>query len=153
MAHVSGLEYQKCSFPSAVDDRLQRDIFVLVLNDTFKPFRSDLIVRENLTTLTFAQVISKARDYEASLNTESAITRQQLEESVHQVTSGEDTAYEVTANAVKSKTHGVPPNHKVPLPASGADAHLSPLWQTGSLATSLPSIHCQHSDPRRRHWF
>ena len=79
------LEYQKCNFPSAVDDRLQRDIFVIGLNDTVKPFRNDLISRENLTTLTFAQVISKARDFEASLNTESAITRQQLEESVHQV--------------------------------------------------------------------
>ena len=80
-------------FPSAVDDRLQRDIFVIGLNDTVKPFRSDLISRENLTTQTFAQVVSKARDFEASLNTESAIARQQLEESVHQVTPGEDTAY------------------------------------------------------------
>lgn len=91
-------------FPSAVDDRLQRDIFVIGLNDTVKPFRSDLISRENLTTLTFAQVVSKARDFEASLNTESAITRQQLEESVHQVTPGEDTAYKVTSNEVKSKS-------------------------------------------------
>ena len=98
------LEYQKCNFPSAVDDRLQRDIFVIGLNDTFKHFRSDLISRENLTTLTFAQVISKARDIEASLKTESAITRQQLEESVHQVTPGEDTAYKVTPDAVKAKT-------------------------------------------------
>lgn len=63
------LEYQNCNFPSAVDDRLQRDIFVIGLNDTVKPFRSDLISRENLTTLTFAQVVSKARDFEASLNT------------------------------------------------------------------------------------
>ena len=61
------LEYQKCNFPTAVDDRLQRDIFVICLNDTFKPFRSDIIARENLSTLTFAQVISKARDFEAGL--------------------------------------------------------------------------------------
>ena len=92
---VVRLEYQKCNFPSAVDDRLQRDIFVIGLNDTFKHFRSDLISRGNLTTLTFAQVISKARDFEDSLKTESAITRKQLEESVHQVTPGEDTAYKV----------------------------------------------------------
>ena len=100
------LEYQKCNTPSAVDDRLQRDIFVIGLNGTFKHFRSDLISRENLTTLTFAQLISKARDLEASLKTESAITRQQLEESVHQVTPGEDTAYKVTPDAVKSKPQG-----------------------------------------------
>ena len=98
------LEYQKCSFPSAVDDRLQRDIFVIGLNDTFKPFRSDLISRENLTTLTFAQVISKTHNFEASLKTESAITRTQLEESVHQITPSEDTAYKVTLDAIKSKT-------------------------------------------------
>ena len=48
---------------------------------------------------------SKARDFEASLKTKSAITRQlQLEESVHQVTPVEDTAYKVTPDAVKSKT-------------------------------------------------
>jgi len=87
-----------------VDDRLQRDIFVIGLNDTFKHFRSDLVSRENPTTLTFAQIISKARDFEASLKTESAITRQQLEESVHQVTPGEDTAYKVTPDVGKSKT-------------------------------------------------
>ena len=101
---VMRLENQKCNFPSAVDDSLQRNIFVIGLNDTFKHFRSDLISRENLTTLTFAQVISKARDFEASLKTESAITRQQLEESVHQVTPGEDTAYKITPDTVKSKT-------------------------------------------------
>ena len=44
------LEYQKCNFPTAVDDGLQRDIFVIGLNDTFKPFRSDIIARENLPT-------------------------------------------------------------------------------------------------------
>jgi len=68
---VVRLEYQKFNFPSAVDDRLQRDIFVIGLNDTFKQFRSDLISRENLTTL-----ISKARDFEASLKTESSTTKQ-----------------------------------------------------------------------------
>ena len=64
------LEYQKCNFPAAVDDRLQRDIFVIGLNETFKSFRSDIIARENLATLTFTQVISKARDFEAGLKTE-----------------------------------------------------------------------------------
>ena len=73
MAHR--LEYQKCNLPSAVDDRLQGGIFVIGLNDTFKPFRNDLISRE--TTLTVVQVTSKARDFEASLNTstESGINR------------------------------------------------------------------------------
>ena len=79
------LEYQKCNFPTAVDDRLQRDIFVIGLNETFKPFRSDIIARENLSTLTFAQVISKARDFEAGLKTESAITKHHLEEAAHKV--------------------------------------------------------------------
>ena len=103
------LEYYKCNFPSAVDDRLQRDIFVIGLNDTFKQFRSDLILRENLASLTFEQVINKARDFEAGLKTESAITKQQLEESVHQLTpsvSNKDTtdaAHKVTPNAIKSR--------------------------------------------------
>ena len=39
-----------------------------------------------LTSLTFAQVISKARDYEARIQTDSAITQTHLEESVHKVT-------------------------------------------------------------------
>ena len=47
------LEYQKCNFPDAVDDCLQRDIFVIGLNDTFKHFRSDVTSRKNLATLTF----------------------------------------------------------------------------------------------------
>ena len=79
------LEYQKCNFPAAVDDRLQRDIFVIGLNETFKSFRSDIIARENLATLTFTQVISKARDFEAGLKTESAITKHHLEEAAHKV--------------------------------------------------------------------
>ena len=57
------LEYQKCNFPAVVDDHLQRDIFVIGLNETFKSFCSDIIARENLATLTFTQVISKARDF------------------------------------------------------------------------------------------
>ncbi|PFX21076.1 hypothetical protein AWC38_SpisGene14448 [Stylophora pistillata] len=40
-----------------------------------------------MSTLTFAQVISKACDFEAGLNTESAITKHQLEEMVHKVAS------------------------------------------------------------------
>lgn len=41
-------EYQKCNFPTTLDDHLQRDIFIIGLNDTFKPFRSDVIAREKL---------------------------------------------------------------------------------------------------------
>ena len=84
------LEYQKCNFPTAVDDRLQRDIFVIGLNDSFRRFRSDIISHEDLTSLTFAQVISKARDFEASIQTDSAITQQHLEEAANKVTPIED---------------------------------------------------------------
>lgn len=65
------LEYQKCNFPTVVDDRLQRR-------------RRRL--NKDLTSLSFPQVISKARDFEASLQTESAITQQHLEEAAHKVT-------------------------------------------------------------------
>ena len=65
---------------------MQRDIFVIGLNDTFRRFRSDIICREDLTSLTFAQAISKARDFEANIQTDSAITQQHLEEGAHKVT-------------------------------------------------------------------
>ena len=81
------LEYQKCNFPTQVDDRLQRDIFIIVLNETFEKFRSDFISRENLSTLTFSQVISKARDLEGGINMEFAIINHQLEEMVHKIAS------------------------------------------------------------------
>ena len=81
------LEYQKCSFSTQVDDRHQRDIFIIGLNETLIKIRSDVISREDMSTLTFTQVISKARDFEAGLNTESAITKHQLEEMVHKVPS------------------------------------------------------------------
>ena len=64
------VEYKKCNFPSVADDRLQREIFVIGLNDSFRRFRSDIIPREDLTSLTFVQVISKARDFEASIQTD-----------------------------------------------------------------------------------
>ena len=43
------LNYQKYDFPEAVDDRLQSDIFIIGLNDTYKRFRSDVISHENFT--------------------------------------------------------------------------------------------------------
>ncbi|KAK2556262.1 Transposon Tf2-6 polyprotein [Acropora cervicornis] len=46
---------------------------------------SHTLVRENLATLTFTQVISKARDFEAGLKTESPITKHHLEEVAHKV--------------------------------------------------------------------
>ncbi|KAL9954696.1 hypothetical protein ACROYT_G042267 [Oculina patagonica] len=119
--------------PNAVDDRLQRDIFVIGLNDTFKQFRSDLISRENLASLTFEQVINKARDFEAGLKTESAITKQQLEESVHQLTpsvSNEDTtdaAHKVTPNAIKSRPPRRPFRQRG-FPASQSHASPTCLW-------------------------
>ena len=48
--------------------------FVIGLNDSFRRFCSDIISREDLTSLTFAQVISKARDFEASIQTDPTIT-------------------------------------------------------------------------------
>ena len=81
------LEYQECNFPWAADDILQRDIFVTGLNDSFRRFRSDIISREDLTSLTFAQVISKGHDFEASIQTDSAITQQHLDEAAHKITS------------------------------------------------------------------
>ena len=80
------LEYQKCNFPPAADDRLQRDIFAIGLNDAFRRFRSDVISYEDLTSLTLAQVSSKARDFEASIQTNSAITQQHLKEGAQKVT-------------------------------------------------------------------
>ena len=56
------LSFQKCNFPIKAEDRLQCDIFVIGLNDTYKHFRSDVISRETFATLTFAQVIAKAQD-------------------------------------------------------------------------------------------
>ena len=77
------LEYAKCNFPSQAADRLQRDIFINDLNESFKAFRSDVISRENFVTLTFAQVVTKARDFEAGLKTESAITKHQISTQSH----------------------------------------------------------------------
>ena len=84
------LEYQKYNFPPEVDDRLQRDIFVIGLNDSFRRFRFDIISHEDLTSPTFAQVISKARDFEASIQTDSAIAQQHLEEAANKVSPTED---------------------------------------------------------------
>ena len=53
------LSFQKCNFPVEAEDRLQRDIFVIGLND--KRFRSDVISRETFATLTLARVIAKAQ--------------------------------------------------------------------------------------------
>ena len=46
------LSYQRCDFPAEAADRLQRDIFVIGLTDTFKRFQSDIISRDNFTTQT-----------------------------------------------------------------------------------------------------
>ena len=60
------------------EDRIQRDIFVIGLNDTYKRFRSDVISRETFATLTFAQAIAKAQDFEDGLKTESFIAQHHL---------------------------------------------------------------------------
>ena len=51
------------------------------------PFSQWHNLSEDLTSLTFAQVISKARDFEASIQTDSAITQQHLDEAAHKITS------------------------------------------------------------------
>lgn len=61
----------KLNIPVGAADRLQRDIFVIGLNDTQKRIESDVISRETFATLTFAQVIAKTRDFEDGLKTES----------------------------------------------------------------------------------
>lgn len=66
------LSFQKCNFPVDAADRLQRDIFVVRLNDTFKRHRSDVISRETFATFTFAQVITETRDFENGLKTASS---------------------------------------------------------------------------------
>ena len=75
------LSFQKCNFPIKAEDRLQRDIFVIGLNDTYKHFRSDVISRETFATLTFAQVIAKAQD----LKTESPVAQHHPEEAVNKI--------------------------------------------------------------------
>ena len=85
------LNYQKCDFPAAVNDRLQRGIFVIELNDTYKRFRSDVISHDNFTALNFAQIIAKARNFEDGLKTESAISQHHLEEAVNKISSGKQT--------------------------------------------------------------
>ena len=79
------LNDQKCDFPAAVDDRLQRDIFVIGLNDTYKRFRSDVIRNDNFSTLTSGQIIAKARDFEDGLKTESVISQHHLAEAVNKI--------------------------------------------------------------------
>ena len=58
-------------------------MIIIGLDDTFQPFHRDIISRENLLTLTFAQVISKACDFEIGFKTESAITKHHVEEVAH----------------------------------------------------------------------
>ena len=79
------LNDQKCDFPAAVDDRLQRDIFVIGLNDTYKRFRSDVIRHDNFSALTFGQIIAKARDFEDGLKTESVISQHHLADAVNKI--------------------------------------------------------------------
>ena len=55
------------------------------LNDTYKRFRSDVISYENFSTLTFAQITAKARDFEDGLKTESAISQHHLAEVVNKI--------------------------------------------------------------------
>ena len=78
------LSFQKCNFPIKAEDRLRRDIFVIGLNDTYKHFRSDVILRETFAALTFAQVITKAQDLK-NLKTESPIAQHHPEEAVNKI--------------------------------------------------------------------
>ena len=128
-------EYQKCNFPTAVDDRLQRDIFIIGLNDTFKPFRSDVIARKNLSTLSFTQVIAKARDFEAGLKTESpsqnTTSRKQPTRSPLQLII--QSPHITPVSVSRTGSHAL----QVPRPAFSAGAHHMPP-AAGSLETGLP---------------
>ena len=139
------LEYQKCNFPPEVDDRLQRDIFVIGLNDSFRRFRSDIISHEDLTSLTFAQVISKARDFEASIQTDSAITQQHLEEAANKVSPTED----------RPKGFSRPPRRPIP-PAIGQTNSKTCIWCGHAPHTTrraCPALNdtC-HACGKRGHW-
>ena len=47
--------FQKCNFPIEAEARLQCDVFVIGLNDTYKHFRSDVILKETFATLTLVK--------------------------------------------------------------------------------------------------
>ena len=138
------LEYQKCNFPPAAADRLQRDIFVIGLNDAFRRFRGDIISHEDLTSLTLAQVISKARDFEASIQTDSAITQQHLEEGAHKV----------TPTGIKAKPPSRPPRRPTgPPPESGRSSCLWCGRAAHSSRRQCPASNdtC-HGCGKRGHW-
>lgn len=98
-----------------------RGTFLSLVNYTFRR-RSDIISREDLTSLTFAQVISKARDFEASIQTDSAITQQHLEILTPTLVFGAD---------VHHIPHAVTAQHPTTLPW---------LWKTWALPASLPDF-------------
>ena len=139
------LEYQKCNFPPEVDDRLQRDIFVIGLNDSFRRFHSDIISHEDLTSLTFAQVIPKARDFEASIQTDSAITQQHLEEAANKVSPTED----------RPTGPSRPPRRPIP-PVLGQTNSKTCIWRgraphTTRRACPASNDTC-HACGKRGHW-
>ena len=75
--------FQKCNFPVEAEDRLQRDIFVIGLNDTYKHFQSDVISRETFATY-FCSSNCQGPGFE-NLKTESSIAQHHLEEAVNKI--------------------------------------------------------------------
>lgn len=117
------------------------------MNDSFRRFRSDIISREDLTSLTFSQVISKARDFEASVQTDSAITQQHLDEAAHKITP--------TGN--KSKWPSRPSRHSTPASNVGGNTYSNPCSWCG-LASHANRRDCPasnatcHACGKRGHW-
>ena len=95
------------------------------VNDAFKPFHSAAIARENLSTLSFTQVISKARDFETGLS-----ARRDLKDAAHKVTWRlvKQRLHITLADKSMSGLHAL----QVPLPVFCARAHHMPSAVTAS---------------------
>lgn len=151
---ISG--YKKYNFPTAVNDRLQRDIFIIGLNDTFKLFCSEVFARENSSTLSFTQVIFKARDFEAALKTELAIAKHRFEEAAHKITPAIEKSklrtglhvFQVRRPAFKVGAH-----HMQTTVTPRLKQHLPWRWKAGSLETSMQGrFHTLHVKSRCQPW-
>ena len=93
------------------------------------------ISHEDLTSLTFAQVISKARDFEASIQTDSAITQQHLQEAANKASPTED----------RPKGLSRPPRRPIP-PAIGQTNSKTCIWCRRAPHTT------RHACGKRGHW-
>ena len=134
------LNYENCDFPEAVDDQLQREIFVICLNDTYKRLRSDVISHDNFSTLTSAQILAKVQDFEDGLKTETAISQHHLKEAVNKISFVKPTNKHQLGNCTDSSSTPCRWCRRSPHAsrnACPAKNDLARLWETGSLATCM----------------